>query len=133
MDFNCAWLCVLFRFDLWTCFCCRSFFFLQKSNFFPDFSHAFCQGNKSLSETRNEQKRENFFSQLLFLFFWSSYRVHFANSFGQITKVRIMDMDMFKLVKLGYGALVLGLSQSPLLPQLPQKNDARFKSGQNWL
>ncbi len=24
-------------------------FFSQKSNFFPDFSHAFCQGNKSLS------------------------------------------------------------------------------------
>jgi hypothetical protein len=32
-----------------------------------------------------------------------------------------------------YGGLILGFSKFPLLPQLPQKNDACFKSGQKQL
>ena len=38
-----------------------------------------------------------------------------------------------KLVKMCNGGLVLGSSQFPLLPQLPQKNDAHFKIIQNRL
>ena len=41
--------------------------------------------------------------------------------------------DKLDLVKIHKGGLVLGSSQCPLLPQLPQKNDTRFKKGQNRL
>ena len=33
--------------------------------------------------------------------------------------------------KLGLGVKILGSNQFTLLPQMPQKNDVRFKSGQN--
>ncbi len=39
----------------------------------------------------------------------------------------------FRQVKCANGGSILSLSQFSLLPQLPQKNDARFKSGQKWL
>ena len=46
--------------------------------------------------------------------------------------LRTTDLDKLNLVQIWYGGLVLGSSQFPLLPQLPQ-NDACLKSGQNWL
>ena len=42
----------------------------------------------------------------------------------------VSKIGQAKQVKFAYGGLILGLSQFYLLPQLPQKNDARFKSGQ---
>ena len=46
---------------------------------------------------------------------------------GQTTEC-VRDLDKLNKVKLGYGSLDLGSSQFSLLPQ---KNYARFKSGQN--
>jgi len=37
----------------------------------------------------------------------------------------------FGKAKFAYGGSILGSSQFILLPQLPLKNDAQFKSGQN--
>ncbi len=37
----------------------------------------------------------------------------------------------FGQAKFAYGGSIFGLSQFTLLPQLPLKNDAQFKSGQN--
>jgi len=39
----------------------------------------------------------------------------------------------FEQAKLGYGGSVLGSSQFSILPQLHQKTDTRFKSGQEGL
>ncbi len=39
----------------------------------------------------------------------------------------------FGKAKFAYGGSILGSRQLILLPQLPLKNDAQFKSGQNWL
>ena len=33
----------------------------------------------------------------------------------------VTELDKFNLVKIGYGGLVLGISQFMILPQLPQK------------
>ena len=45
----------------------------------------------------------------------------------------VMELDKLNLVKLGYGGSVLSSSHFLLIPQQPQKNDARFKSGQKCL
>ena len=44
------------------------------------------------------------------------------------TTVCITELNKLNLVKRVYGGSVVGSSQFSLLPQLPQKHDAHFKS-----
>jgi len=43
------------------------------------------------------------------------------------------DLEKLNFVKIAYGGLALGSSQILIVPMLPHKNNACFKSGQKWL
>jgi len=50
---------------------------------------------------------------------------------GKTFYLRSLAFYRFEQVKLGYGVLVLGSNSFSILPWLPQKIDACFKSGEN--
>ena len=68
---------------------------------------------------------------------WRQWYVFFKHLSMENQKVRLTvcarDLDKLNTLKLAYGGLGLGSSQCLLLPELPQKNDTRSKSGQKWL
>jgi len=50
-----------------------------------------------------------------------------------IIKFFYMAFHGFGQAEFAYGGSILGSRKFTQLPQLPLKNDARFKSGRNWL